>query len=273
MPPGVPQTRQELEGQLAEQLDHLQASAERFDKGVHSEAKRLAVAICNLVYDRGQSRSILGQLGHKGMTFLDSSTPYDPANPADHWGLVVMTAGGSLPTFVAPLDLDRKAGRWCDFDTWWGGVVFRDNHGREITRGELVRTVRDQDGGAHVDSSLREVYAALSRQNSLGWTTEHPDGRREPADPPHLHAIRQVAHELLKTLVPDYTKQPVRPRGTAFAWGLRIEKSTPEQVAEYKRQKAIKAAAQKVPVGGRNDPCPCGSGKKYKKCHGAPKTS
>ena len=24
-----------------------------------------------------------------------------------------------------------------------------------------------------------------------------------------------------------------------------------------------------VPVVGRNDPCPCGSGKKYKKCHGA----
>ena len=26
------------------------------------------------------------------------------------------------------------------------------------------------------------------------------------------------------------------------------------------------AAGQKV---GRNEPCPCGSGKKYKKCHGA----
>ena len=26
-------------------------------------------------------------------------------------------------------------------------------------------------------------------------------------------------------------------------------------------------AGEKV---GRNDPCPCGSGKKYKKCHGAP---
>jgi preprotein translocase subunit SecA len=23
-----------------------------------------------------------------------------------------------------------------------------------------------------------------------------------------------------------------------------------------------------MPVVGRNDPCPCGSGKKYKKCHG-----
>ncbi|MCU0662010.1 MAG: SEC-C domain-containing protein [Myxococcota bacterium] len=24
-----------------------------------------------------------------------------------------------------------------------------------------------------------------------------------------------------------------------------------------------------MPKVGRNDPCPCGSGKKYKKCHGA----
>jgi uncharacterized protein len=27
---------------------------------------------------------------------------------------------------------------------------------------------------------------------------------------------------------------------------------------------------RKDPLPGRNDPCPCGSGKKYKKCHGAP---
>ncbi|MDX1387376.1 MAG: SEC-C metal-binding domain-containing protein, partial [bacterium] len=26
---------------------------------------------------------------------------------------------------------------------------------------------------------------------------------------------------------------------------------------------------RKMPKVGRNDPCPCGSGKKYKKCHGA----
>jgi preprotein translocase subunit SecA len=28
------------------------------------------------------------------------------------------------------------------------------------------------------------------------------------------------------------------------------------------------AAERGVPKVGRNDPCPCGSGKKYKKCHG-----
>ncbi|TET54249.1 MAG: hypothetical protein E3J64_02185, partial [Anaerolineales bacterium] len=28
--------------------------------------------------------------------------------------------------------------------------------------------------------------------------------------------------------------------------------------------------AQAYASAGRNDPCPCGSGRKYKKCHGAP---
>jgi uncharacterized protein YecA (UPF0149 family) len=27
--------------------------------------------------------------------------------------------------------------------------------------------------------------------------------------------------------------------------------------------------AKPLPPVGRNDPCPCGGGKKYKKCHGA----
>jgi preprotein translocase subunit SecA len=31
----------------------------------------------------------------------------------------------------------------------------------------------------------------------------------------------------------------------------------------------IKQVKRDEPKVGRNDPCPCGSGKKYKKCHGA----
>jgi len=33
----------------------------------------------------------------------------------------------------------------------------------------------------------------------------------------------------------------------------------------------LDAGGGAVPEVGRNDPCPCGSGKKYKKCHGAGK--
>jgi preprotein translocase subunit SecA len=32
---------------------------------------------------------------------------------------------------------------------------------------------------------------------------------------------------------------------------------------------AAKAPVKAGPKVGRNDPCPCGSGKKFKKCHGA----
>jgi preprotein translocase subunit SecA len=31
----------------------------------------------------------------------------------------------------------------------------------------------------------------------------------------------------------------------------------------------VKTQRRDEPKVGRNDPCPCGSGKKYKKCHGA----
>jgi preprotein translocase subunit SecA len=31
---------------------------------------------------------------------------------------------------------------------------------------------------------------------------------------------------------------------------------------------AVKTVRREEPKVGRNDPCPCGSGKKYKKCHG-----
>jgi len=39
-----------------------------------------------------------------------------------------------------------------------------------------------------------------------------------------------------------------------------------EEATEPEPEPEPPAVARKV---GRNDPCPCGSGKKYKKCHGA----
>jgi hypothetical protein len=35
-------------------------------------------------------------------------------------------------------------------------------------------------------------------------------------------------------------------------------------------KKVVARSARAMPAVGRNEPCPCGSGKKYKKCHGAP---
>lgn len=37
-----------------------------------------------------------------------------------------------------------------------------------------------------------------------------------------------------------------------------------------RRKSAVQTVQRDAPKTGRNDPCPCGSGKKYKNCHGAP---
>jgi preprotein translocase subunit SecA len=41
---------------------------------------------------------------------------------------------------------------------------------------------------------------------------------------------------------------------------------SPEDVPEHASERPITRAAPKI---GRNDPCPCGSGKKFKQCHGS----
>jgi len=41
----------------------------------------------------------------------------------------------------------------------------------------------------------------------------------------------------------------------------------PPKKAEAKSEKAMAEAKGRLGAAGRNDPCPCGSGKKYKKCH------
>jgi hypothetical protein len=43
----------------------------------------------------------------------------------------------------------------------------------------------------------------------------------------------------------------------------------PPRPARVGGDDVVKQVKREEPKVGRNDPCPCGSGKKYKKCHGA----
>ncbi len=55
--------------------------------------------------------------------------------------------------------------------------------------------------------------------------------------------------------------------GMGFGSATQSEEANPMAEASKRgKAKPIKREGQKI---GRNDPCPCGSGKKYKKCHGA----
>ncbi len=79
---------------------------------------------------------------------------------------------GQSAEFFAPLDEEIPSieHRWIKFDESWNEVIFVDRERRTVTRSELVRFIANKDGGAHVDPLLQEIYADLSRGNSLGWT-------------------------------------------------------------------------------------------------------
>jgi preprotein translocase subunit SecA len=66
---------------------------------------------------------------------------------------------------------------------------------------------------------------------------------------------------------PERRRQAVRARETkAEVTGLQGERREAQQSPTTGPPTTVRRSTPKV---GRNDPCPCGSGKKYKKCHGA----
>lgn len=260
----IPQTPEELKQHLDEQIQFLVTSADAYDKGVISEAKRIATSIRVLMHDTGSSKSLLGQLGLKTKKF------YDTASQADRFfsegirlgsfsGLVAITIGEKgqyVPLFdQAP----PGTAEYVDFDTYWKRVIFIDNKKNTFTRKDIVCTVANQDGGAHVDVAINADYHELSRRNSMGLKVS--GNGSEPVAPSRsdLPALRQIAHEVLRSMVTDYPRKKMETNGLpAMPCGIVIVKDGDEFSKKIKEWTKV----------GIYDQCPCKSGKKYKWCCG-----
>ena len=194
----------ELLSHLKDQIHFLLKSAQSFDEGFVSEAKRMAVAIRILLHDTNKSSSLLSQLGSRNMQFYDTAADYDPANLVSTPGLIMMKISPTGGEYVAPLDggapTRYKRGK-VEFDQWWNRIVIADKKGNLFSRRDLILAVTNKDGGAHVDPRLDVAYAELSRFNSLAWKNIAPDGTSKSLSPnPELPSIRQITHEVLKSL-------------------------------------------------------------------------
>lgn len=196
-------TKRELDAHLSEQLGALQRSAELFDNGYQTEARRMAVTL-RVMLHTGRYPSLLKQLEKDNLAFADSALPFNKDNLMPFHGLISLRIGVDNTSYAAKLDIDQSFKR-TPFPEWWNAIVFSDSQKRTMSRADIVRTAADQDGGAHVDTILRADYAALRHENSLGWTL----GRGQPPTGDAAYAaIRQIAHEVLKTFIPGYRKTP-----------------------------------------------------------------
>jgi hypothetical protein len=202
-------TREDLLGHLREQINFLERSSASYDAGFEDEAKRLAVVIRVLCHDSSKSTSLLSSLKMKTINFYDTALAYSPSNMMPYIGLVMMRIsaqdGGA---YVSPLDggpPTRSQTRKIPFNVWWSGVfVLKDRNNQTFNRKDLVLNLADKEGGAHIDPNLNDEYANLAKFNSLGWKVFRNDISENFKNSPVLPCVRQIAHEVLKTLKDEF---------------------------------------------------------------------
>jgi preprotein translocase subunit SecA len=134
------------------------------------------------------------------------------------------------------------------------------------------------------DNAMREVEKVILLQNVDKKWMDHLDDMDELRDYVGLNSYAQrdpvamyrlQGAELFDQMVDDIREDTVRgilsvmPRKQSTE-RVQIAKPTSEGFADGKSIRKKPAVSKKV---GRNDPCPCGSGKKYKKCCGINDTS
>ena len=88
------------------------------------------------------------------------------------------------------------------FEQWWNEVVIKDRGGNTFTRKDIVLTMANKEGGAHVDPNLNESYANLTRFNAQGWKVITGGTVTVPENSITAASMRQIAHEMLESLKP-----------------------------------------------------------------------
>ncbi len=184
---------------LARQLSFLQHSCQSYDNGDVDEAIRMATVIRVLIHDTNSSTSLLKHLNATKINLL-STTSDIPPNTDFAFGLGMLKCCPDGSKYVASLGFG-PINNSIPVSQWWDEVVFALNKQTRLSRGKIVLSAANQDGGAHVDTKLSREYEALSADGALGHFVHEFDGESvlEPIADVHLVAIRQMAYELLNS--------------------------------------------------------------------------
>ncbi|MGB9513197.1 MAG: SEC-C metal-binding domain-containing protein, partial [Candidatus Acidiferrum sp.] len=118
-----------------------------------------------------------------------------------------------------------------------------------------------EDMMARIDSeTIRYLFHVQVQQEAP------PQPRQAPAPPRQLHSAAAAVASAAARVEEAPARLP------DFARALERKQERQQKDLQYQTGPAQAEAPKPVKTGakvGRNDPCPCGSGKKYKKCHGA----
>lgn len=273
-----------IQEHLTQQITLLQRACEGYDSGIRAEALNIALRLRALFHDTQKSVSVAASAGIKtGLRMFDSALD-DSSIPPDAPARSLLTWSHGN-TFLPCLDDFTTDGvrPFLPFEQWWQKKVIRDFERREFSRRDLVLGLANQEGGAHVapDAELKKDYAALEYHNSMQMLVAFGEGAWEPVTSPIPGLVRQIGYEALVSLadacpgafedtrLPAYYAATHRPTEVYPVKGLLVGPMYAEYAPDTKKPVSTSSSVPWKAAAGRNDPCPCGSGKKYKRCCGA----
>ncbi|MHB8502365.1 MAG: preprotein translocase subunit SecA [Candidatus Acidiferrales bacterium] len=126
-----------------------------------------------------------------------------------------------------------------------------------------------EDMMARIDNeTIRYLFHIQMQQNE-----QRPqEGSRQPGPQQTPQPSRSGGARAAVASAAARAEEPAPERLPAFAREMERKQQRQQKELQYQTGPAQAEAPKPVRAGakvGRNDPCPCGSGKKYKKCHGA----
>ena len=204
-PPRVAVPLGKIEEHFLEQLRLLKKSAAEFDAGDTGEFRRMAVAMRVLVHDTSASHSLIKQVGLSNAKFVTSAMPINEANMLSEFSLALVHLSGDGARLLPKLGDTPFSPRDMSLNDWWNEPVLRDNHRHHFTRHDIVSTVANQDGGAHVDPEIDQAYHRLANEHSIGVISVGPDGEK-PLEHIEKIYVRQISWELIQSLDNAWSK-------------------------------------------------------------------
>ena len=193
----------ELKSDLVEQLSLLQAYCGSFDFGKSEFAKPMATSLRLLLHQTPKSQSLLFQLRLRSGRYFTQAPPLVPGAVTSECNLVhyqiEVTKRGPIGRYVPNMEVVRHARKRIPFPEWWGNPVAKSVQGETLSRRDIVCSVADADGGAHVDIAFSPLYSKFRSGEFLNFRIG-VDGVDSLIGSPQYASIRTIAHESLLTL-------------------------------------------------------------------------
>jgi preprotein translocase subunit SecA len=123
---------------------------------------------------------------------------------------------------------------------------------------------------------MRDLYASVAR---FAFRAQLTPAAPPPPPPPEFFGTPMRGEEPVEA---EYDEEPRRPESRQpepapqpapaprprASLGINPYAAVPQRREPLRTNREEEKPREAAPVVGRNDPCPCGSGKKYKNCHG-----